>query len=402
MGDSAPVVAGNELVETVLKENDGDISDAPYSADVIDDRAGSLSEQGKEQAEGEEGNTALDSSGANGGGSLPHLELTEALPIPNNEDGASFMQRADEQEEGASFIQRNDEQDDFVPTERKGKNVDIPAYKIVLLGDGGVGKTALCRRFVNEVFNEEKYVETRGLDLYYKTLSFQESDYPATNQAKQEVTKVSESAFSLSSFLRMLPTGDMGKKEDAGKKEVVAPTSITFEFIDIPGRKLGNPMLANIIFRSDVVIYAYDICDYQSFQHVFDWYDFAQRICSDRDHTPVECLLALKADHMRKRTVNSARHFSLCKELGLQSYFITSASSMLGDITVEMFFFELGAILTGASVPAYVLEQYKKWKLEKQDSERDAIEDSVNPKSNSGNLNKCSSKNNSSKTCTIL
>ncbi|MHA1595762.1 MAG: GTP-binding protein [Candidatus Baldrarchaeia archaeon] len=41
--------------------------------------------------------------------------------------------------------------------------------KVVLIGDGGVGKTSLCRRFVEKKF-EHKYLPTIGADFYVKNV----------------------------------------------------------------------------------------------------------------------------------------------------------------------------------------------------------------------------------------
>lgn len=42
-------------------------------------------------------------------------------------------------------------------------------YKVVLLGDGAVGKTSIAARFANDTFTQ-KYKQTIGLDFFVKHL----------------------------------------------------------------------------------------------------------------------------------------------------------------------------------------------------------------------------------------
>ncbi|MFX1356471.1 MAG: Rab family GTPase [Promethearchaeota archaeon] len=46
-------------------------------------------------------------------------------------------------------------------------------FKILIAGDGGVGKTTLLRRFVDGVFDEST-IETVGVDFFLKELKFEE------------------------------------------------------------------------------------------------------------------------------------------------------------------------------------------------------------------------------------
>lgn len=50
-------------------------------------------------------------------------------------------------------------------------------YKITLLGDGGVGKTSLVKRFVHNEFGD-KYMKTLGTNIYSKESMFYESGNP--------------------------------------------------------------------------------------------------------------------------------------------------------------------------------------------------------------------------------
>jgi len=50
-------------------------------------------------------------------------------------------------------------------------------YKVTLLGDGGVGKTSLVKRFVHNEF-ADKYLKTLGTNIYSKEAMFYESGKP--------------------------------------------------------------------------------------------------------------------------------------------------------------------------------------------------------------------------------
>ncbi|MHA2271546.1 MAG: Rab family GTPase [Candidatus Hodarchaeales archaeon] len=50
-----------------------------------------------------------------------------------------------------------------------GLDMQVPEYKITLLGDGEVGKTSLCNRYMRKGFIED-YMMTVGADISFKTL----------------------------------------------------------------------------------------------------------------------------------------------------------------------------------------------------------------------------------------
>ena len=51
----------------------------------------------------------------------------------------------------------------------KGKQFDF-TFKIVMIGDSGVGKSCILLRFADDKFNEDFY-ETRGVDFRFKNLT---------------------------------------------------------------------------------------------------------------------------------------------------------------------------------------------------------------------------------------
>ena len=43
-------------------------------------------------------------------------------------------------------------------------------FKVIILGDGAVGKSSICARFANETFSQT-YKQTIGVDFFIKKLS---------------------------------------------------------------------------------------------------------------------------------------------------------------------------------------------------------------------------------------
>ena len=43
-------------------------------------------------------------------------------------------------------------------------------FKVIILGDGAVGKSSICARFANETFNQT-YKQTIGVDFFIKKLN---------------------------------------------------------------------------------------------------------------------------------------------------------------------------------------------------------------------------------------
>ncbi|CAN0281484.1 unnamed protein product [Ectocarpus sp. 12 AP-2014] len=96
-------------------------------------------------------------------------------------------------------------------------------YKVILLGDGTVGKTSIATRFAQGDFSQ-MYKQTIGLDFFVK---------------------------------RILLPGDV---------------QVTMQIWDIGGQSIGSKMMSKYIFGAHAVIMCYDITNYDSFQNLDDWY----------------------------------------------------------------------------------------------------------------------------------
>jgi len=99
--------------------------------------------------------------------------------------------------------------------------------KLILLGNGSVGKTSLIARFTQDGF-AKTYKQTVGCDFFEKTLEIQ------------------------------------------GKQVKLAVW-------DIGGQSLASANLPNYIMKSNVVFLCYDVTDGQSFEDVQDWLTMVER-----------------------------------------------------------------------------------------------------------------------------
>uniref|UniRef100_A0A7S1ABN2 Ras-related protein Rab-28 n=1 Tax=Noctiluca scintillans TaxID=2966 RepID=A0A7S1ABN2_NOCSC len=166
-------------------------------------------------------------------------------------------------------------------------------FKIILLGDGAVGKTSLAMRFCEDYFAKQ-YKQTIGLDFFIK---------------------------------RIVLPGDV---------------HVCLQIWDIGGQSIGGKMISNYIHGSHAVILCYDITNYQSFQHLEDWLFLVKRTF-DSGSMPYMALMANKHDLAHIRAVKPDKHNQFADENDLYQYFV---SAKTGD-HVQPGFYRIAADLAG-------------------------------------------------------
>mmetsp|Transcript_166674 Transcript_166674/g.535181 ORF Transcript_166674/g.535181 Transcript_166674/m.535181 type:complete len:234 (-) Transcript_166674:81-782(-) len=179
-------------------------------------------------------------------------------------------------------------------------------YKIIILGDGAVGKTSLATRFCEDHFAKH-YKQTIGLDFFVKRVQ--------------------------------LP-GDV---------------NVCMQIWDIGGQSIGGKMVSNYIHGSHAVVLVYDITNYQSFQHLEDWLFLVKRTFN-QDNMPYMALMANKHDLSHIRAVKSEKHDKFAEENDLYSYYV---SARTGD-NVQPSFFRIAADLAGVTLTKPELEVAQK------------------------------------------
>jgi len=181
------------------------------------------------------------------------------------------------------------------------------AMKLVLCGNGSVGKTSIIQRFVADGF-DKRYKQTVGLDFFEKTVKFR---------------------------------GDAGT---------------TLQVWDIGGQSIGSGMLDKYLGGSDLVFLCYDVTDERSFADAEDWLAKvsaagARHRESGRAAIQVY-LVGNKADLAHLRQVKQESHDAFIRDHGLDGGFLVSARS--GD-RVTRSFYDAAARAAGEEMSAHDL-----------------------------------------------
>ncbi|TMW60272.1 hypothetical protein Poli38472_000314 [Pythium oligandrum] len=168
-------------------------------------------------------------------------------------------------------------------------------YKVIILGDGAVGKTSIAMRHTEDNFSNT-YKQTIGLDFFLK---------------------------------RLLLPGD---------------AQVTLQIWDIGGQSIGGKMLKNYIFGAQAVLLVYDITNYESFQNLEDWYRLVRRTFDD-DKMPYVGLVGNKTDLNHIRAVKAAKHKQFSEENDLKSFFVSAKTGDQVNATFRQIASELAGIV---------------------------------------------------------
>lgn len=161
--------------------------------------------------------------------------------------------------------------------------------KIILIGDGGVGKTTLIRKYVYDMF-DDKYIQTIG-------------------------TKVS-------------------------KKKVALPAinlEVSLMVWDVQGQR-NDPLLTRYFSGAEGALFVCDLTRFQTFENLPEWIKDFQAMCGV---VPM-VLLGNKADLIDSAQFGEGELSALAARYGATSY-LTSAKT---GVNVERSFLELAQAIT--------------------------------------------------------
>jgi Ras-related protein Rab-28 len=157
-----------------------------------------------------------------------------------------------------------------------------PAIKLILLGNGSVGKSSLIARFVDDGFTRI-YKQTIGLDFYEKKLQFPRDQ------------------------------------------------RLVLQVWDIGGQTINSKMIGKYLFGVHVALLCYDVTDAQSFSDADDWLRVARRYSADAkalgDRPLHVHLVGNKIDLIAHRVISSEKHDAFIRTHELQGGFLMSARS---------------------------------------------------------------------------
>lgn len=181
-------------------------------------------------------------------------------------------------------------------------------FKVIIVGDGAVGKTSLARRFASDTFALE-YKQTIGLDFFAEKVA--------------------------------LPDG----------------TEVCMQIWDIGGQSIGSKMMQNYLFGAHAIVLVYDITNYDSFQNLEDWLRLVRRAYPDGATMPQLALVGNKMDLAHLRCVTNNAHVGFSRENAMGLSGVVSAKS---GSEVHGFFFTLAARLAGKPVMRHEVERSAK------------------------------------------
>lgn len=186
------------------------------------------------------------------------------------------------------------------------EEVEQLQYKVVILGDGAVGKTSLTNRFCEDYFAAQ-YKQTIGVDWFIK---------------------------------RVVLPGDV---------------HVALQIWDIGGQTIGSKMVSNYIYGAQAVILVYDITNFQSFQDLEDWLALVKKTF-ESEQLPYVALCGNKIDLQHMRAVKADKHAQFADDHQLYSYFVSAKS---GD-HVQQAFYRIAADLAGIVLSKTDIDQKAK------------------------------------------
>ena len=197
-------------------------------------------------------------------------------------------------EKGAQNGEEDEEDDDLVKVQ----------YKVILLGDGAVGKTSIAMRYAEDKF-QQTYKQTIGVDFHMRRLHL-----PPKHQ-------------------------------------------VAMQLWDIGGQSIASKMVAHYVSGAHAVMLCYDITNNESFANLEDWYRIVLKVFNG-GNLPHVALIGNKSDLRHITGVRQESHMKFAQEHNMSSYFVSARS---GD-NVAATFTNVAATLAGVPVTSDMHETF--------------------------------------------
>ena len=183
------------------------------------------------------------------------------------------------------------------------EGIEHHQFKVIVVGDGAVGKTSLINRFCQEGF-AKSYKQTIGVDFF--------------------------------------------------NKKVVLPgnVNVTLQIWDIGGQQIGGKMLGKYVYGSAAILFVYDVTNPDSHKNLEDWLDFIKKEFRNTLKRPYLAVVGNKIDLPHLRQVKPDKHKLFAEENQLYPYVCSAKSGeKIGGL-----FFKLAAELAGVQVSKMDIE----------------------------------------------
>lgn len=198
--------------------------------------------------------------------------------------------------------------------------------KIIMIGDGGVGKSSILRMFAESKFNEDS-VSTMGID-------FQVAFMKVTN-ANTHYLEASNKALTTSQ-----PPSTFS--HDSGCKNILKQCIFKFQVWDCAGQERFHSIIKSYIRGAHIVMYIFDITDTRSFDKLDKWKQSVEdEIGKPSDSGYIAVVVGNKLDMESKRVVSKYDGIKFASDIGT-FYIEVSAKS---DTNVEKMFEEIAKVL---------------------------------------------------------
>ena len=201
---------------------------------------------------------------------------------------------AEAKQEKAGGDEEEEEEDELIKVQ----------YKVILLGDGAVGKTSIAMRYAEDKF-QQSYKQTIGVDFHMRRLHL-----PPKYQ-------------------------------------------VAMQLWDIGGQSIASKMVANYVSGAHAVMLCYDITNSESFANLEDWYRIVLKVF-DRGNLPHVALIGNKSDLRHITGVRPESHMKFAQEHNMSSYFVSARN---GD-NVAATFTSVAATLAGVPTASTTHETF--------------------------------------------
>lgn len=142
--------------------------------------------------------------------------------------------------------------------------VDVKQYKVIVLGDGAVGKTSMLHRCAGAGAAARRQPRAR------------------TRACAHALTAAAAPCrFSSDTFGKMYKQ-TIGVDFFMKRVELPGPTTVLLQCWDIGGQTIGSKMLRSYIFGAHAVVLAYDITNAASFADLEDWLSECRAVFKDK------------------------------------------------------------------------------------------------------------------------